>query len=234
MKECNLSEKMFKNSMDKLERVYKLDINRYKSNPSATRSSYSFNLFELELFKILLNTIDFFPVPTSAKKFDDIDLRETALKNNNSQFICYITNITDSIDKIKNDALKAQIYASENYSSTIEWLSGQSKCNDSLSSFFTYTNSLDLNKSSELYRKLAHRIDELLFETLMEDNLTYDNDFNFKQLYKALQYDKENNTEDFIIYSGDESDNSNSSKEKHKVARYISNESSIEKCALKN
>lgn len=68
MKECNLSEKMFKNNMDKLERVYKLDITRYKSNPSATRSSYSFNLFELELFKILLNTIDFFPVPTSAKK----------------------------------------------------------------------------------------------------------------------------------------------------------------------
>ncbi|MCT1763995.1 DUF6038 family protein [Staphylococcus epidermidis] len=28
MKECNLSEKMFKNSMDKLERVYKLDIKR--------------------------------------------------------------------------------------------------------------------------------------------------------------------------------------------------------------
>ncbi|MCQ9933941.1 DUF6038 family protein, partial [Staphylococcus aureus] len=44
MKECNLSEKMFKNSMDKLERVYKLDINRYKSNPSATNSGYSFNL----------------------------------------------------------------------------------------------------------------------------------------------------------------------------------------------
>ncbi|PTE82705.1 DUF6038 family protein [Staphylococcus equorum] len=227
MNECNLSEKMFKNSMDKLERVYKLDINRYKSNPSATRSSYSFNLFELELFKILLNTIDFFPVPTSAKKFDDEDLRAAALKNNNSQFISYITNITDSIDSIKNDALKAQIYASENYSSTLEWLSGQSKCNDALSSFFNYTNSLDLNKNSELYRKLAHRIDELLFETLMEDNLTYDNDFNFKQLYKAHQYDKENGSEDFIIYSGDESDNSNSGK--HKVSRYISNESSIEK-----
>ena len=71
---------MFKNSMDKLERVYKLDINRYKSNPSATNSGYSFNLFELELFKILLNTIEDFPVPTSAKKFDDIDLREEALK----------------------------------------------------------------------------------------------------------------------------------------------------------
>ncbi|MCQ9923268.1 DUF6038 family protein, partial [Staphylococcus aureus] len=40
MKECNLSEKMFKNGMDKIERVYKLDITRYKSNPSATRSSY--------------------------------------------------------------------------------------------------------------------------------------------------------------------------------------------------
>src|SRR5699024_3004915 len=182
-------------------RVYKLDISRYKSNPSTTRSSYSFNLFELELFKILLNTIDFFPVPTSAKKFDDIDLRESALKNNNSQFISYITNITDSIDNIK----------------------------DELSSFFNYTNSLDLNKSSELYRKLAHRIDELLFETLMEDNLTYDNDFNFKQLYKAHQYDKENDPEDFIIYSGDETDNSNSSKGKHKVARYISNEPSIDK-----
>lgn len=120
MKECNSSEKMFKNSMDKLERVYKLDINRYKSNPSATRSSYSFNLFELELFKILLNTIEDFPVPTSAKKFDDIDLREEALKKNNSQFISYITNISDSIDNIKNDALKAQVYASENYSFTLE------------------------------------------------------------------------------------------------------------------
>ena len=62
---------------------------------------------------------------------------------------------------------------------------------------------LDLNKSSELYRKLAHRIDELLFETLMEDNLTYDNDFNFKQLYKALQYDKENNTK-ALLYRGDD------------------------------
>lgn len=122
MKECNLSEKMFKNRMDKLERVYKLKINRYKSNPSATNSSYSFNLFELELFKILLNTIEDFSVPTSAKNFDDIDLRE--------------------------EALKAQIYASENYSFTLEWLSAQSKCNDALSSFFNYTNSLDLNKSS--------------------------------------------------------------------------------------
>jgi hypothetical protein len=229
MKECNLSEKMFKNSMDKLERVYKLKINRYKSNPSATNSGYNFNLFEFELFKILLNTIDFFPVPTSAKKFDDIDLRKSALKNNNSQFISYITNITDSIDNIENDALKAQIYASENYSSTLEWLSGQSKCNDALSSFFTYTNSLDLNKSSELYRKLAHRIDELLFETLMEDNLAYDNEFNFKQLYKAHQYDKETDSKDFIIYSGDEYDYSNSSKRGHKVARYTSNESNIEK-----
>ena len=82
----------------------------------------------------MLNTIEDFPVPTSAKKFDDIDLREEALKKNNSQFISYITNI-DSIDNIKNDALKAQIYASENYSYTLEWLSAQSKCNDALSSF---------------------------------------------------------------------------------------------------
>ena len=44
-------KKCLRIDMDKLERVYKLDINRYKSNPSATRSSYSFNLFELELLK---------------------------------------------------------------------------------------------------------------------------------------------------------------------------------------
>ncbi|HGH0799553.1 TPA: DUF6038 family protein, partial [Staphylococcus pseudintermedius] len=228
MKECNLSEKMFKNSMDKLERVYKLDINRYKSNPSATNSGYSFNLFELELFKILLNTIEDFPVPTSAKKFDDIDLREEALKKNNSQFISYITNISDSIDNIKNDALKAQIYASENYSFTLEWLSAQSKCNDALSSFFNYTNSLDLDKSSKLYRKLAHRIDELLFETLMEDNMTFDSDFNFKQLYKAHQYNKENNPENFIIYNQVEPDDSKYSNVNHEVARYISNEPTID------
>lgn len=228
MKECNLSEKMFKNSMDKLERVYKLDINRYKSNPSASNSGYSFNLFELELFKILLNTIEDFPVPTSAKKFDDIDLREEALKKNNSQFIGYITNISDSIDNIKNDALKAQIYASENYSFTLEWLSAQSKCNDALSSFFNYTNSLDLDKSSKLYRKLAHRIDELLFETLMEDNMTFDNDFNFKQLYKVHQYNKENNPENFIIYNQVEPDDSMYSNVNYEVARYISNEPSID------
>lgn len=228
MKECNLSEKMFKNSMDKLERVYKLDINRYKSNPSASNSGYSFNLFELELFKILLNTIEDFPVPTSAKKFDDIDLREEALKKNNSQFISYITNISDSIDNIKNDALKAQIYASENYSFTLEWLSAQSKCNDALSSFFNYTNSLDLDKSSKLYRKLAHRIDELLFETLMEDNMTFDNDFNFKQLYKVHQYNKENNPENFIVYNQVEPDDSKYSNVNHEVSRYISNEPSID------
>ena len=228
MKECNLSEKMFKNSMNKLKRVYKLDINRYKSNPSATNSGYSFNLFELELFKILLNTIEDFPVPTSAKKFDDIDLREEALKKNNSQFISYITNISDSIDNIKNDALKAQIYASENYSFTLEWLSAQSKCNDALSSFFNYTNSLDLDKSSKLYRKLAHRIDELLFETLMEDNMTFDNDFNFKQLYKVHQYNKENNPENFIIYNQVEPDDSKYSNVNHEVARYISNEPTID------
>lgn len=228
MKECNLSEKMFKNSMDKLERVYKLDINRYKSNPSASNSGYSFNLFELELFKILLNTIEDFPVPTSAKKFDDTDLREEALKKNNSQFISYITNISDSIDNIKNDALKAQIYASENYSFTLEWLSAQSKCNDALSSFFNYTNSLDLDKSSKLYRKLAHRIDELLFETLMEDNMTFDNDFNFKQLYKVHQYNKENNPENFIIYNQVEPDDSMYSNVNYEVARYISNEPSID------
>ncbi|MGV3268473.1 DUF6038 family protein [Staphylococcus simulans] len=228
MKECNLSEKMFKNSMDKLERVYKLDITRYKSNPSATNSGYSFNLFELELFKILLNTIEDFPVPTSTKKFDDIDLREEALKKNNSQFISYITNISDSIDNIKNDALKAQIYASENYSFTLEWLSAQSKCNDALSSFFNYTNSLDLDKSSKLYRKLAHRIDELLFETLMEDNMTFDNDFNFKQLYKVHQYNKENNPENFIVYNQVEPDDSKYSNVNHEVSRYISNEPSID------
>lgn len=228
MQECNLSEKMFKNSMNKLKRVYKLDINRYKSNPSATNSGYSFNLFELELFKILLNTIEDFPVPTSAKKFDDIDLREEALKKNNSQFISYITNISDSIDNIKNDALKAQIYASENYSFTLEWLSAQSKCNDALSSFFNYTNSLDLDKSSKLYRKLAHRIDELLFETLMEDNMTFDNDFNFKQLYKVHQYNKENNPENFIVYNQVEPDDSKYSNVNHEVSRYISNEPSID------
>ncbi|MFI3377603.1 DUF6038 family protein [Mammaliicoccus sciuri] len=223
-----MSEKMFKNSMDKLERVYKLDITRYKSNPSASNSGYSFNLFELELFKILLNTIEDFPVPTSAKKFDDIDLREEALKKNNSQFISYITNISDSIDNIKNDALKAQIYASENYSFTLEWLSAQSKCNDALSSFFNYTNSLDLDKSSKLYRKLAHRIDELLFETLMEDNMTFDNDFNFKQLYKVHQYNKENNPENFIVYNQVEPDDSKYSNVNHEVSRYISNEPSID------
>ena len=68
MQECNLSEKCLRIVWISLNEVYKLDINRYKSNPSATRSSYSFNLFELELFKILLNTIEDFPVPTSAKK----------------------------------------------------------------------------------------------------------------------------------------------------------------------
>lgn len=84
MKECNLSEKMFKNSMDKFECVYKLDINRYKLNLLVINSGYSFNLFELELFKILLNIIEDFFVFIFVKKFDDIDLREEVLKKNNS------------------------------------------------------------------------------------------------------------------------------------------------------
>ncbi|OLF29524.1 DUF6038 family protein, partial [Staphylococcus sp. 47.1] len=97
-----------------------------------------------------------------------------------------------------------------------------------LSSFFNYTNSLDLDKSSKLYRKLAHRIDELLFETLMEDNMTFDNDFNFKQLYKVHQYNKENNPENFIVYNQVEPDDSKYSNVNHEVSRYISNEPSID------
>ena len=62
----------------------------------------------------------------------------------------------------------------------------------------------------------------------MEDNMTFDNDFNFKQLYKVHQYNKENNPENFIIYNQVKPDDSKYSNVKHEVARYISNEPSID------
>ncbi|MDT3984246.1 DUF6038 family protein, partial [Staphylococcus ureilyticus] len=58
--------------------------------------------------------------------------------------------------------------------------------------------------------------------------MTFDNDFNFKQLYKVHQYNKENNPENFIVYNQVEPDDSKYSNVNHEVSRYISNEPSID------
>lgn len=67
MKSCNLTEKVFTNKLNKLNRVYKLDFSKYKENPDETNSNYIFNSLEFEILKVLFNTIDTFPFHTTEK-----------------------------------------------------------------------------------------------------------------------------------------------------------------------
>lgn len=170
MKSCNLTEKVFTNKLNKLNRVYKLDFSKYKENPDETNSNYIFNSLEFEILKVLFNTIDTFPFHTTEKKFDDDNLRKIAMENDGKNFIDYIYHISNSIDDLEIPSLQAHIYASNTYSDTLEWLSAQNKSNTTLNDFFNYTNSLDLKTSAKLHRKLARAIDELLFEEQLNGN----------------------------------------------------------------
>lgn len=151
--DCKLTEKTFKTKMEKIARAYNLNISKYKSNPLESNSGYRFNLFEFELFKVLISCIDSYPLPTSEQGFFNEKKREKIKREESFKFANYINVISRTIDSIKNSELKAHIYASKIYSETMEWLSAQEKVNQSLSLFFNYTNSLSPTKSAKLHRE---------------------------------------------------------------------------------
>ncbi len=165
--------KVFQRKQKLIARIFDIDFTNYQigENPEDTTTPYRFTKYEFELLKILFKNIEKSPFALTEAKFNSESNREKALLNNNSDlFLSYIQSITEDIDLIDSKYLKAHIYASEKYEETAEWLSAHQKINDSLQTFFTYTNSLNDYDSAKLLRKLSYTIDELLFESLVEQN----------------------------------------------------------------
>lgn len=203
IKDCKLTEKTFKTKMEKIARVYKLDVNKYKTNPLESNSGYRFNLYEFELFKVLISCIDSYPLPTSKQGFFNESKREKIKREESFKFVNYINIISQTIDSIKNTELKAHIYASKIYSETMEWLSAQEKVNTSLSFFFNYTSSLSPSKSAKLHRELSDAIDNILFNHCLDNFTDFEGNLNFKyyynQMYPSLDSLFESNVENLEI-----------------------------------
>lgn len=194
-----MTPKVFQRKQKLIARLYDIDFSNYQIGESSedTTTAYKFTKYEFELLKILFKNIEKSPFALTEAKFNSESNREKALLNNNSDlFLSYIQSITEDIDLIDSKYLKAHIYASEKYEETAEWLSAHQKINDSLQTFFTYTNSLNDYDSAKLLRKLSFTIDELLFDSLVEREEINIQQFKYLLDESSFEKNDENSSEE--------------------------------------
>lgn len=165
-KQLNITAKMFDNRSKAIEAVYGISIDDFREDPTNRHSNFKLNIYEFELLKVIFSNIADYPFGTG-KKLNDLEKKKLE-KKEGAAFTNYLKNISNSIDSIQNVKLKAYIYASSTYESTMEWISAHDKLNETLSNFFQYTNTLDDDRCSDLYRKLSYKIDEVIYESIEE------------------------------------------------------------------
>lgn len=170
--ELELTPHKFKKRMETITKLFKIDMKIFHNYKGQDKNNqYTFNGVAKELIKVLLKSIDYYPVDINSKAFkqNGKSKKEMIENINASSYMEYTYQLMKSINEIKYKRLIADIHMKDVYQNTKAWLSIGESINKKEQELYQYMTSLPLHKRIELQNEVLKSIDETVFQFMAKE-----------------------------------------------------------------
>ncbi|KKI63086.1 DUF6038 family protein [Staphylococcus cohnii] len=171
--ELELTPHKFNKKMDTISNLFKIDMKNFHNYKGQDiNNQYTFNGVAKELIKVLLKSIDYYPVDINSKNFkqNGKSKKEMIENINASSYMEYTYQLMKSINEIKYKRLIADIHMKDVYQNTKAWLSIGESINKKEQELYQYMKPLPLHKRIELQNEVLKSIDETIFQFMAKEH----------------------------------------------------------------
>lgn len=171
--ELELTPHKFNKKMDTISNLFKIDMKNFHNYKGQDiNNQYTFNGVAKELIKVLLKSVDYYPVDINSKNFkqNGKSKKEMIENINASSYMEYTYQLMKSINEIKYKRLIADIHMKDVYQNTKAWLSIGESINKKEQELYQYMTSLPLHKRIELQNEVLKSIDETVFQFMAKEH----------------------------------------------------------------
>lgn len=171
--ELGLTPHKFNKKMETIAKLFKIDMKIFHSYKGQDKNNqYTFNGVAKELIKVLLKSVDYYPVDINSKKFKQNGKSKKEMIENidNSSYMKYIYQLMKSINEIQYKRLIADIHMKDVYQNTKAWLNNGESINKKEQELYQYMTILPLHKRVELQNEVLKSIDETIFQFLAKEH----------------------------------------------------------------
>ncbi|KAF37157.1 hypothetical protein W656_02585, partial [Staphylococcus aureus VET0435R] len=172
-KELELTPHKFNKRMETITKLFKIDMKIFHNYKGQDKNNqYTFNGVAKELIKVLLKSIDYYPVDINSKAFkqNGKSKKEMIENINASSYMEYTYQLMKSINEIKYKRLIADIHTKDVYQNTKAWLSIGESINKKEQELYQYMAPLPLHKRIELQNEVLKSIDETIFQFMAKEH----------------------------------------------------------------
>src|SRR5699024_9654322 len=180
--ELDLTTHSFNKKINMISTIFKIDMKTFHNfNGQNKNNQYTFNGVSKELIKVLLKSIDYYPIDINSKDFKKNGPSKRNIIDNIDQslYIDYISQLMKSINEIEYNRLKAYIQTKDAYQNTMSWLTMGEAFRKKEFELNQFMEALPIYKRIELQNEVLHSIDETIFRFLSKErreNLIHKND----------------------------------------------------------
>lgn len=180
--ELDLTTHSFNKKINMISTIFKIDMKTFHNfNGQNKNNQYTFNGVSKELIKVLLKSIDYYPIDINSKDFKKNGPSKRNIIDNIDQslYIDYISQLMKSINEIEYNRLKAYIQTKDAYQNTMSWLTMGEAFRKKEFELNQFMEDLPIYKRIELQNEVLHSIDETIFRFLSKErreNLIHKND----------------------------------------------------------
>ena len=171
--ELGLTPHKFNKKMETIAKLFKIDMKIFHNYKGQDKNNqYTFNGVAKELIKVLLKSIDYYPVDINSKAFkqNGKSKKEMIENINSSSYMKYIYQLMKSINEIQYKRLIADIHMKDVYQNTKAWLNIGESINKKEQELYQYMTTLPLHKRVELQNEVLKSIDETIFQFLAKEH----------------------------------------------------------------
>lgn len=171
--ELGLTPHKFNKKMETIAKLFKIDMKIFHNYKGQDKNNqYTFNGVAKELIKVLLKSIDYYPVDINSKAFkqNGKSKKEMIENINSSSYMEYTYQLMKSINEIKYKRLIADIHTKDVYQNTKAWLSIGESINKKEQELYQYMTPLPIHKRVELQNEVLKSIDETIFQFLAKEH----------------------------------------------------------------
>lgn len=164
-----MTEKQIADRLEDIFRLYQIDKKWFKkgfNDETITNTPFEFTNKSFEIMKVLIKSINDYPLVKSDAKIQNEKAKETKKNKLDVESLQkYYQALVDAIDsEIADQATRVQIKQSSNFEKTITEIEGARYLSDKMSHFLAASNTIPEIARMELWARLYREIDGLIYE----------------------------------------------------------------------
>lgn len=170
--ELGFTSYKFNKNMNMIIKLFKIDMKKFHDYKGQDRNNqYTFNGVAKELIKVLLKSVDYYPVDITSKGFKQNGKTKKEIIDNidTSSYMMYIHQLMKSINEIQYKRLVSHIHMKDVYQNIKAWLSVGESINKKEQELYQYMSTLSLHKRIELQNEVLKSIDETIFQFMAKE-----------------------------------------------------------------